>query len=199
MDKREKPRHKVLSPVLIAIETDLSRHVGTLLDISKEGFQMRVDWRRSQHELTPNEVGAVEIQLDDDVCTTTCTVVRVTKQRISAHVLTPFEDSFLQLLLGHDWGYVHWGQGIAEVHGRISHAISKDIMEAVRRGMPIDMAKATSLSSRAVGTLQAALIRGGAIRNCNPAISCALRVAGICAECPSGGQCQVQSKEEALL
>lgn len=188
MEERIHPRHKVFNPVLVAVRKNEEVCIGSLLDISRGGLQMCVDWRKARSMPCAGSQVAVEIQLDEQVVEANATVVRTDGQRLALRVAPEFDESFLGVLMGADYSYVRWASDTAFVHGCVSHALSRDLFEATRRGLPLDLRHATSLNARALGTLQAVLQRGGVIRNCSPNIRTSMRMAtGLCATCRGCG------------
>jgi hypothetical protein len=167
MENRKHPRYKIAGSVDVVISTSLGETKGSLLDVSAEGAQCVLSRIRSNRYFVEGDAATVTIEKDGKKHQCSCKVVRASKNRLSIRLNEPLTEEMLSAVVDSRWGYVEWKEGRAVVHGHVTSAIAKDLMQSARVGKVIDFSNVKTISNTAYGTVLAIKLRGGKIEGMN--------------------------------
>lgn len=164
MDKRKHPRFCVLAQVTVELEFMGGDVTGSIIDISKYGLQLMLNWRRMTGTLIEGRDVNLRFQVGETVIERQAKVVRYpSKSRLSIFMVEPIPDQVIGRVISKQWGYVHWKDGVAVAYGHLTRTMTKDLANANRSGLVIDVTNVKSITDTGMETIETLRLSGAKI------------------------------------
>lgn len=184
-EQRKSPRYSGLPKVLVAVETDAQRYIGTLHNVSACGMSIRTQRYLSvgSSRASGGDKVCGEIMVHDELRKITGSLIRVDPDCVSMQFSSRLSDAELSRLTPGSAGTVIWKDDAAHIEGALNIDLRHDVLNSASQKIRINLSRVSRIDSSGIGLVLIALERGSKIEQCSSEIRPVMQMTRICSLC----------------